>query len=217
MSLITISSGDTHLTIAPHLGHDRPPLANCRRRRLRMVSAWRNRPIWSHQSRNVAVSAGALFRTDPPWPFTIDGRRIVLRSTGRQNSTPSTAMAGRPLASVETDGRQARVDYRHAEDAWPWAYRAQQTYRLDGNRLRIEMSVTNEANTPMPAGIGPHPYFVRTPRARVTARISHVWLADSENLPTDLVPPEPLYDLRAGLVPSRQAIDHLFAGWDQRP
>ncbi len=219
MSLITISSGDTHLTIAPHLGGT---IARYWQAIRGGIFEW-FRPAKPADLESINPEGMSLFPLVPysglirHGRFTIDGRRIVLPLNWlpEQHTIHGHGWQAR-WHLVETDGRQARVEYRHAADAWPWPYRAQQTYRLDGNRLRIEMSVTNEAHTPMPAGIGPHPYFVRTPRARVTARISHVWLADSENLPTELVPPEPLYDLRAGLVPSRQAIDHLFAGWDHK-
>jgi aldose 1-epimerase len=149
--------------------------------------------------------------------FTFDSRRIVLPLNWLPTQHTIHGHGWQAVwRLVDADGSQARVEYRHAADAWPWPYTARQSYRLDGNRLRIEMSVTNEGDRPMPAGLGPHPYFVRTPRARILARIDKVWMSDAENLPTELVTPAPLYDLRSGLIPSEQAIDHIFTGWDRK-
>ena len=38
---------------------------------------------------------------------------------------------------------------------------------------------------PMPAGIGLHPYFVRTDRVTLRAGLDHVWLADEGNIPKE--------------------------------
>ena len=59
------------------------------------------------------------------------------------------------------------VEYRHAADAWPFSYRARQRFSLADDRLDLEFMVTNEAAEAMPVGFGVHPYFVRTPRARL--------------------------------------------------
>ena len=42
----------------------------------------------------------------------------------------------------------------------------------------MELTLHNESATPMPAGLGWHPYFPRTPRTRVTARVGAIWLTD---------------------------------------
>lgn len=44
---------------------------------------------------------------------------------------------------------------------WPWPIKARLRYSLDGPRLLSEMSLTNLADSSMPAGMGWHPYFVR--------------------------------------------------------
>jgi aldose 1-epimerase len=219
MSLITISSGDTHLTLAPGLGGT---IARYWQAVRGGVFEW-FRPASPASLGSINPEAMSLFPLVPysglirQGSFTHDSRRIVLPLNWlpAQHTIHGHGWQA-PWHLVETDGSRARVEYRHAADAWPWAYRAEQSYRLDRNRLRIEMTVTNEGDAPMPAGLGPHPYFVRTPRAKITAQADKVWLADSENLPTELVTPSPFYDLRSGLMPSQQAIDHVFAGWDRR-
>lgn len=219
MSLITISSGDTHLTLSPHLGGT---IARYWQAVRGGVFEW-FRPAQPASLASIDPEGMSLFPLVPysglirQGSFTIDNRRVVLPL----NWLPAQhTIHGHGWQAVwrlvETDESHARVEYRHAADAWPWRYRAQQCYRLDGNRLRIEMTVTNEGDLPMPAGLGPHPYFVRTERARITAQVEKVWFSDADNFPTELADPVPPYDLRDGLVPSRQAIDHVFTGWDRR-
>ncbi len=42
---------------------------------------------------------------------------------------------------------------------WPANFKIQVTYRLLGQRLQVEASVTNVDNKPLPFGLGYHPYF----------------------------------------------------------
>lgn len=44
---------------------------------------------------------------------------------------------------------------------WPWPFAAQAGYRLSGRSLYLELSLTNQGGTAMPAGFGWHPYFSR--------------------------------------------------------
>jgi aldose 1-epimerase len=65
----------------------------------------------------------------------------------------------------------------------------------------------------MPAGLGWHPYFPRTPRATLTADVRAVWLTDDEMMPTALVPPPPTADLARGVAVDAVALDNCFTGW----
>lgn len=49
----------------------------------------------------------------------------------------------------------------HAGFEWPWPIRCTIAHALDGPTLRATTSVTNAGTSPMPAGLGWHPYFVR--------------------------------------------------------
>jgi galactose mutarotase-like enzyme len=46
--------------------------------------------------------------------------------------------------------------------------------------LTVELTLQNESDAPMPAGLGWHPYFSRTPRAAITADVRAIWLTDEE-------------------------------------
>ena len=52
----------------------------------------------------------------------------------------------------------------------------------------------------MPAGIGVHPWFPLTPRARMTAATPLVWLVDEEYMPTGRQAPPPRLDFTHGLA-----------------
>ena len=49
---------------------------------------------------------------------------------------------------------EAVVEYRHAADAWPWAYRATQRFALAPTSLSIALTLRNESAASMPAGLG---------------------------------------------------------------
>jgi aldose 1-epimerase len=105
---------------------------------------------------------------------------------------------------------------RPASADWPFAYRATQDFLLHPDRLEIRIAVRNAGAIRMPAGMGLHPYFPRTPRATLHAGIDAIWETDAEILPTALVPAAPPRDPRAGIEVDRVALDNCFAGWDGR-
>lgn len=73
----------------------------------------------------------------------------------------------------------ATLSYHHEGDAWPWSYKAHQTFRLTDKRLTVDLSVENLSDTPMPAGLGWHPYFSRQ-GATLIVPTTHLWSVDAE-------------------------------------
>jgi len=121
-----------------------------------------------------------------------------------------------PWKVIHAEDTLAALEYHHQADDWPWAYRTSQDFILEPNQLTLEMSLTNLGPGPMPAGIGPHPYFMRTPKASVTAGIGKMWLDESEFMPTKAVDPPPSHDLRKGIRVDAVAMDNCFGGWDRK-
>ena len=117
---------------------------------------------------------------------------------------------------VERSADRLVIEYRHAADLWPFAYRARQAFVLARDRLTITLEILNEAGQAMPVGIGLHPYFPRTPRTRLTAGIQGMWRTDDEVMPVELVDPPPGSDPRAGIVVAATPLDTAFTGWDGR-
>ncbi len=99
--------------------------------------------------------------------------------------------------------------FEHPRGPWPWRYRAEQTVSLESGQLHISLSILNLDSEPMPAGIGLHPYFVRTQDLWLNAHTGGRWatLPGETGLPhaRDAAP----VDLGA---PGR---DHCFYGWDR--
>jgi aldose 1-epimerase len=121
-----------------------------------------------------------------------------------------------PWHPVHVGAAEARLEYHHAAGAWPWAYRAIQHFTLAPGRLTVALALVNESEGPMPAGLGWHPYFPRTPRTMIAAAVRAVWLTDHEMMPTALVPPSPAADPSRGLAVDAAALDNCFVGWSRR-
>ncbi|WP_313617478.1 hypothetical protein [Agrobacterium sp.] len=76
-------------------------------------------------------------------------------------------------AGVHEENRFSMLlDYRADED-WPWDFRAEQSFELIDNRLRLSMTVENRSDRPMPGGMGWHPYFAS--RDPVKSDATHIW------------------------------------------
>ncbi len=115
---------------------------------------------------------------------------------------------------AESGPARAVLAYDHAAGAWPWAYRAEQTFELTPAGLTVTMAVENRGPTPMPAGIGLHPYFPRAPETRVTARVPRVLVNDMAKLPVAVIETPPAWDLAAGRSVAELHLDSCFTGWD---
>lgn len=98
---------------------------------------------------------------------------------------------------------------------WPWAYRAEQRFVLAPGTMRIELSLTNAAERPMPAGIGLHPYFPCDAETYLTFAAERVWLADETMLPTQPAPAGTFGGWSAtASVAGATLIDNAYEGWD---
>lgn len=177
-----------------------------------LLAPWANRIAGARfrfRGRDVALA--------PSWP---DGTAIhgeVCRRRWRiLDRSPVSARLG---VSGGPDGSTAAA--RAAPGCWPWRYDAVARYELDGARLVCDLSLTNADSEPMPAGVGFHPFFVRssrTPDGDVRVRA-----ACSGRYPLERVLPvaparedELVRALRAGTTLSGLVLDDVFAGFDGR-
>lgn len=70
-----------------------------------------------------------------------------------------------PWHVVESTPASAVVEFVSREVFgvnFPWPFTARFGYELDGERFTWHMEITNDAHETFPAGIGHHPYFVRS-------------------------------------------------------
>lgn len=120
------------------------------------------------------------------------------------------------LAKWDLSGHQADscwLHYRHKAGDWPWNYAATQLYRLSDSGLTLLLTVRNLSDSPMPVGLGQHPYLPRRSGARIETPLTKV-LWPAKDLVADEIRPIPADwgfapDHRVGSV----ALDHGFAGW----
>src|SRR5512141_1334137 len=75
------------------------------------------------------------------------------------------------------------VPVDRTDNAWPWAFGATQVFDLDDRRLAWTLAVTNRDSRPMPAGIGMHPFFPKSPKVEVRFAATGVWRNDERMLP----------------------------------
>ncbi len=103
---------------------------------------------------------------------------------------------------------------RGADDSeWPWTFAATQTMTLDEQGLQMTLSVTNHDSRAMPAGIGLHPFFPKSPRMELQLDADGVWLNDARMLPRarSAVPEE--WNFAAERPVAELTVDNCFAGW----
>ena len=105
------------------------------------------------------------------------------------------------------------LSFEHAPDTWPWHYRARQVFALTPETLTVTLELENLSEGLMPAGLGFHPFFPRTPQATVTAATGGVWLTDGEVMPTEKTAVPPGWDLSGGRRVAEVALDNVFTGW----
>jgi aldose 1-epimerase len=114
---------------------------------------------------------------------------------------------------AERTAERAVLEFREEGTSWPFPFLARQDFRLAADFLNIAMEIVNTGARPMPAGIGLHPYFPRTPRCRVEAKVGAMWTADADLLPVALVEPPSDFDPGQGIAPADTALDAVYAGW----
>jgi len=123
------------------------------------------------------------------------------------------------------DESSALMTLHHVPDgeaarAWPWPFRARQSFSLRAARddagalLVLKLTIANPGASTSPFGLGWHPFFARRSVTKIGLRARGVWQTDETRLPTvhTAVPPEWQFD--PAREPEAVAIDNVFTGWD---
>jgi aldose 1-epimerase len=96
---------------------------------------------------------------------------------------------------------------------WPFAYRAEQKFKLDADGFVLALSLTNTGGVPAPAGIGIHPFFPRAANTRLSTQAAGYWRNDDGMMPVAFEPVPPAWNFADGKLVAPLAIDNCFAGW----
>lgn len=149
--------------------------------------------------------------------FAFDGRIVTLpRNFGEHPHSLHGLGWHRAWEVLEGASDRARIRHRHdGGGGWPWRYRAEQLFVLGVDGLNVTLSVANESEAPMPAGLGLHPYFRVSPRTVLRFGSGRVWLADPAQLPTHDADADHFGDWHGGAVMAgRDLVDNAYERWD---
>jgi aldose 1-epimerase len=130
----------------------------------------------------------------PLMPYSNRLQNARLSFAGRDHQLPEHPAARphtlhgvshtQPWQVISADTHQATIACHYEGPHWPWVFRAEQHFCIDGNRLLITLAVVNLGDCEMPAGLGLHPYFQRHPGMRATYSHGREWEIDEHYLPT---------------------------------
>ena len=150
--------------------------------------------------------------------FAVDGEEVLLESNWPGVRHPMHGDGWARSWQVERhDAHSAELAYAHdGRDGWPFRYRARQSFRLEGDRLVVGMSIENLEGRAVPAGLGLHPFFTRDPDTELACRVDGVWRADAEVLPLDRIAVPPEWDFNVSRPVDGVVLDNCFDGWDGR-
>ncbi len=146
--------------------------------------------------------------------FTFEGREIVMPANTNEPHVQHGHGWQRPWDVAMATDDMAILRLTHAADEWPFDYVMEQRFQLAGGGLAIDLVARNEDERAMPYGFGLHPYFLHTPRCRLTAAVSGFWESDAEVMPVQHTPPPAALDPAKGLPVAEQTMDNAFTGWD---
>ncbi len=97
----------------------------------------------------------------------------------------------------------------------PHHYRAVQTFKLVDGGMEQSLMVTHLGDTPLPYGLGLHPWLPRNELTTLQANVGGVWLSHADCLPKEHVTSFPhSWDLKTGISAAGSLIDNCFTGWD---
>ena len=116
----------------------------------------------------------------------------------------------RPWQVVSATGTEAVLRYVHtADDHWPFAFEATQTFTLTPGGLQLRMAITNQADRTQPVGLGWHPYFPKRAHSHLHIEVAERWDSDpADELPRQAVA-QPIIDAPV----SELRFDNCFQGW----
>lgn len=180
--MIELAAGDYALSLSPQLGGSIARFD------------WRGEPLMRRQQGDSILDASCF----PLVPFcnriahgefAVGSKRIKLRPNMPGSVHPHPLHGFGWLSSwtvIEQGEARARLQHSHQPDHWPWAYEAEQHFGLTDGGLHHTMRLRNMGDTPMPAGLGFHPYFPRTEQATFHGQHRGEWTTSGEGLPISL-------------------------------
>ncbi len=116
---------------------------------------------------------------------------------------------------VETTRNAAKLAFDHnGKSGFPFAYKAEQEFALDGGSLTVSLTLTNKGGIPMPCGLGWHPFFPKDDDTVVTFKNKNVWAHESAPPRERPIKTPAEWQFDKGLKISQLELDTCFGGFD---
>ncbi len=96
---------------------------------------------------------------------------------------------------------------------WPFSFAAEQHIDLAEDALQVTLRMTNRHPDAVPAGLGLHPYFLRSTYRTMQFDAEGVWHNGANSLPIQHTAVPAAWDHSAGRTIGSVALDHCFTGW----
>jgi len=208
--VIALSDGDLTLELLPELGAAVATLRYQGRDVLRPTAPGASDPF-----ETAAFALAPFANRIANGRFRVGDRELWIPRNAPDQAHPLHGHAWRKPWRVESAARDSAVlSFEHPADSWPWRYSVMQTLTLRGDSLEVSLSLENRDATPMPAGLGWHPYFHKGQGATLRAHLEGVWLTDEEYLPERLGQGTRFGQWGRGDEVARgELVDHCHTGW----
>jgi len=168
MQPIAIAGGDLEVEVLPELGARLHRLRAFGHDVLRTpgdLRAHAREPVfWGSY-----VMAPWCNRLEAGVPLAVGSRTVELPA----NFPDGTAIHGQVFTRPWRVEGPGAFSIRGGGGGWPWDYEVRQRAVTSGATLRLEYTLTNVSDEPMPAGIGIHPWFRRPLRLAIHAERVH--------------------------------------------
>ncbi|MDP7640664.1 MAG: aldose 1-epimerase, partial [Candidatus Hydrogenedentes bacterium] len=147
--------------------------------------------------------------------FSFDGAFHALDANMAGEPCPIHGNAWQRAWQVDAMEEQAATMSLISDGPGPFEYRASLRYAIDAEALSIALSVRHRGSTPLPYGVGFHPWFPRSAQTRLRAPATSVWLENNVHLPTEIRPVDafPYWDFRTARDLPEHWINNGFNGW----
>ena len=177
--LLNLAAGDYRLELAPGLGGSI------------MRFDWRGMPLF-RTARGLSILDVACFPLVPfsnriaHGRFMAGDREVRLDPNFPGSDHPHTLHGFGWLsewAVIAAQPHSAILKYSHVPGNWPWPYRSRQMIELGEEGLRMALSVVNLGDSPMPAGLGFHPFLPCNAATVYRGLHRAEWQTDAECIP----------------------------------
>jgi aldose 1-epimerase len=171
---VVISSEHLHIVVLPGVG------ARLHELTVRGEQLLKTPPVVEEHRRDpffwgAYVMAPWCNRVEPG-PAEVLGETVDLVPNFKDGS----AIHGQAYATAWEQTSDTSFALDHGGDGWPWPYRVEIDYLVEGLHLTVRQRLVNRASSPMPGGLGLHPWLTGNPPLTIRAASAY---------PTNIDPP----------------------------